>query len=304
MLRYKITIWTSVFLIMATTTLVWAQDTPTGEGDTAAPTEEGAVVGDDSTIADEGTGTGVGDTADSPVEAPAEPPLPDVEEVMDRLDNLWRAESSYAMITMSITTENWSRTLTIEGWSKGEDLSLMIIREPAREAGTATLRTEEGLWNYAPRADRLMRIPSGLLSESWMGSHFTNDDLMRESGYDDDFDTELSWAEEEGAQVLVATMIPHPDAPIVYSRVIFHMDYERYTPLRAEYFDDDEMVRTFRFSQVREINGLSVPMRMDVIPHDKPGESTVIEYNELELDVPVDDNLFTQRGLRREAQRR
>ena len=223
---------------------------------------------------------------------------------MDRLDNLWRAESSYAMITMSITTENFSRTLTIEGWSKGEDLSLMIIRDPAREAGTATLRTEEGLWNYAPRADRLMRIPSGLLSESWMGSHFTNDDLMRESGYDDDFDTELSWADEEGVQVLVATMIPHPDAPIVYSRVVFYMDYEQYTPLRAEYFDEEELVRTFRFSQVREINGLPVPMRMDVIPHDKPGESTVVEYVELELDLPVDDNLFTQRGLRREAQRR
>jgi len=285
------------FIVGAATTLGAQESEPVPEEPTAPAVVDGVLAPvEDGQSAEDGQPV---------VEGQDEtPPLPDVDEVMARLDNLWRAESSHMELSMSITTEHWSRTLEIEGWSRGEELSVMIIRSPAREAGTATLRTEEGLWNYAPRADRLMRIPTGLLSDSWMGSHFTNDDLMRDSGYDDDFDTVMSWEEEDGRLMLKADMTPHPEVPIVYSQVIFYMDYEALTPVRAEYYDDGELLRSFIFSDVREINGTPVPWRMDVIPHDKPGEGTFIQYSTLELDVPVDDGLFTQRGLRRAAQRR
>ena len=111
--------------------------------------------------------------------APAEGQrLPTVRDVVDYIDDLWRSESSHAQMTMTVVRKRGTRTLTVESWSMGDDAALMVIRNPAREAGTATLRTDDGLWNYAPRADRLIRIPSGLLSESWMGSHFTNDDVV------------------------------------------------------------------------------------------------------------------------------
>jgi hypothetical protein len=120
----------------------------------------------------------------SPVEAQV--PVPDVSRVMDYIDDLYRAQSSYSSMRMTVVRERGTRELELEAWSKGDDETLIVIRSPAREAGTATLRTEDGLWNYAPRADRLIRIPTGLLSDSWMGSHFTNDDLMRETSYLDD----------------------------------------------------------------------------------------------------------------------
>jgi outer membrane lipoprotein-sorting protein len=232
-----------------------------------------------------------------------EPPVPDIDEVMSALDDLYRSHSSHTLMSMSVTTEHFSRTLELEGWTKGDEQSLIIIRSPAREAGTATLRTEQGLWNYAPRADRLMRIPSGLLSEAWMGSHFTNDDLMRDSAYDDDFDTTLQWVDEDGQRLLLAISVPHDDAAIVWSRIEFRLLADSWAPLRSDYYDGDELVRTMQFSNIQDIGGRPIPMIMELIPHTHPGESTRVEYQLLELDVEIDDGLFTQRGLRRAAQR-
>ena len=226
---------------------------------------------------------------------------PDVDEVMDYIDDLYRSESSYSRMRMTVERERGTRELEMEAWTRGDDNALIVIRSPAREAGAATLRTEEGLWNYAPRADRLIRIPSGLLSESWMGSHFTNDDLMRETSYLDDYDASLSTEEREGVQYLKATLTPKPDAPVVYSRLVFFIIPEDWVPVRAEYYDDEDLVRAMTFENVETISGKQIPLRMTVLPSDKPEERTVIEYLELELNVPVDENLFTRQGLRRVA---
>jgi outer membrane lipoprotein-sorting protein len=227
--------------------------------------------------------------------------LPTMDEVIDHLDELYRSTSSHAVMTMTVVRERGTRELTMESWSKGQDDALIVIRSPAREAGTATLMTAEGLWNYAPRADRLIRIPTGLLSESWMGSHFTNDDLMRETSYDDDYDSELSWVERDGARLLQVTMTPRPDAPVVYTRVLFLLTPEDWVPVRQEFYDEGELIRTMVFDRVRTVNGKPLPMRMTLIPSDRPEERTVVEYRELELDIPVADDLFTRRGLRRVA---
>jgi hypothetical protein len=256
--------------------------------------------------AQEGTGPAP-EAAEATESTPAPPEadpdaVPSADELMRYLNDLWRSSASYARMRMTVVTENWSRELDLESWSRGADEALVIIRAPAREAGTATLRTSEGLWNYAPRADRLMRIPSGLLSESWMGSHFTNEDLMRESDWNDDFDTELSWVERDGQRLLLARSIPRPEAAIVWTRIDYYITPD-WLPLEAEYFDGEELLRTMRFGEVREVVGRPIPMRFDIIPHDKPGERTTVEYQQLELDADVDPSLFTQRGLRRAAQR-
>jgi outer membrane lipoprotein-sorting protein len=231
----------------------------------------------------------------------AQLPVPDVDEVMDYIDDLYRAQSSYSRMKMTVVRERGTRELEMESWSKGDDEALIVIRSPAREAGAATLRTEEGLWNYAPRADRLIRIPTGLLSESWMGSHFTNDDLMRETSYLDDYDAELSTEERDGVTYFKATLIPKPDAPVVYSELVFLITLDDWVPVRSEYYDDGELIRVWAFDEIRTVAGKKIPMRMTILPVDKPEEETVVEYLELELDVPVDDALFTRQGLRRAA---
>ncbi len=239
--------------------------------------------------------------AASPVRA-QEPKLPSVKEVTDYLDDLYRSESSHAVMTMTVVRERGTRELTMEMWSKGQDDALIVIRSPAREAGTATLMTEEGMWNYAPRADRLIRIPTGLLSESWMGSHFTNDDLMRETKYEEDYDSELSWSTRDGKRYLQVTLTPKPDAPVVYTKVLFLLTPEKWIPVAEEYYDQGELIRTMRFDDVHTVAGKQLPFHMVLQPEDSPDERTEVQYQTLELDAPVPADLFTRRGLRRVAQ--
>lgn len=227
--------------------------------------------------------------------------VPDVDRVLDHLDDMYRATSSYAMVTMRVERARGTRELTLESWSRGLDDALVVIRAPAREAGTATLLTEEGLWNYAPRADRLIRIPSGLLSESWMGSHFTNDDLLRETKYREDYTAEASWAEEDGERRLRVTMTPLPEAPVIYTKVEFFLTAEGWIPLRVDYYDGDEIVRVMTYRDVQTVSGRQLPMELILVPTDAPDERTVVRYDEMQLDIPVDGDLFTRRGLRRVA---
>ena len=204
-------------------------------------------------------------------------------------------------MTMTVSKTRLSRELTLEKWSRGRDHALIVIREPAREAGTATLRTEEGLWNYAPRADRLIRIPTGLLADSWMGSHFTNDDLVRETSWRTDYEATLSWDERDRRPLIRVSLAPRPEAPVVYSEVRFYVRPSDWVPVSTEYYDEGELVRTMTFDRIAQVAGRPVPLRMRIVPAEAPEEYTEVNYRTLELDVSVPDDLFTQRGLRRAA---
>jgi outer membrane lipoprotein-sorting protein len=227
--------------------------------------------------------------------------VPSASELIDRLDDLYRSESSHAVMEMQVKKPRNSRKLTMESWSKGDEHMLVVIQKPAREAGTATLRTPDGLWNYLPRADRLMRIPSGLLSDSWMGSHFSNDDLMRETSYEEDYEGSVEVGERDGEKVYELTLTPEEDAPVVYSKLVFYVTPEDQIPLETEYYDDGEVVRTMTYSDVEKVDGKKLPMTMRLTPADADDESTRVSYRELEFGVDIDDSLFSKRGLRRRA---
>jgi outer membrane lipoprotein-sorting protein len=231
-------------------------------------------------------------------------PLPTLEDVTKKLDDLYRSESSKSTVVMEIVNNRGKRTLTMDQWTRGEDNALIIIRKPAREAGTATLKTDEGLWNYAPRADRLIRVPSGLLSDSWMGSHFTNDDLVRESSYDDDFVGELSRVEEGGRKVLKVKLTPKKGTPVEFERLEYFLDEEAWVPIRADFYDKGKIYRKMEFRDVRDVDGKKVPFVMELSVMDKPGERTTISYTELRLNIEVPESTFTQQGLRRAAKQR
>jgi outer membrane lipoprotein-sorting protein len=238
----------------------------------------------------------------APAQATAAP-LPTLDEVMQKLDNLYRSESSHGTMEMTVVNARGTRTLTIEQWSMGQDKALMVIRAPSREAGTATLKLDDGLWNYAPRADRLIRIPSGLLSDAWMGSHFTNDDLMRETSYEKDFTTTLAWVTHGGTRMLEVTMVPKPEAPVVWQKIVYRMTADEWLPVEAAFYDEGKIVRTMSFSNIREMGGKRIPTVMTLKPQAE-GEYTRMEYKDIKFDVEIDDSLFSQRGLRRVARTR
>jgi len=221
-------------------------------------------------------------------------------EIIDRVDRLLRGESSRGRVTMEITTEHWSRTLEMEVWSLGTEYSLVRVEAPPREAGTATLKAGQEVWNYLPRVDREIKVPPSLMMGSWMGSHLTNDDLVKESRIVDDYDFEISFdGTRDGTPVWEFVMTPKPEAPVVWDRVEEQVRKADLMPTWVRYYDEEgELVRTLSFSDYRIMGGRLVPATMLVVPADKPEESTVLIYHELEFDIDLDESFFSLRNLR------
>ena len=221
-------------------------------------------------------------------------------EIIDRVDRLLRGESSRGLVTMEITTEHWSRSLEMEVWSLGTEYSLVRLLSPAREAGTATLKAGQEVWNYLPRVDRTIKVPPSLMMGSWMGSHFTNDDLVKESRIIDDYDIVISFdGDRDGVAVWEFELTPKPEAPVVWGRIEEQIRKDGLMPTWARYYDEDgELMRTMTFSGYRTMGGRLVPASMEMVPADKPAETTTLVYRELEFDVALDESFFSLRSLR------
>jgi hypothetical protein len=188
----------------------------------------------------------------------------------------------------------------MEMWSLGQDYSLVRVLSPAREAGTATLKVERDIWNYLPRVDRTIRVPGAGMGGSWMGSHFTYDDLVRESSMVDDYEIEVSFeGERGGTELWEFDLTPLPEAPVVWSRLELEVRKDDRMPLAIRYFDDrGDLARTMEFSGFREMGGRLVPTVMAMKPEDKPGESTTLRYAELEFDIGLEPAFFSLERLR------
>ena len=235
--------------------------------------------------------------------APAPAPLAaqTAREIIDQVDRLMRGESSHGRMTIDIVTEHWSRSLDMEVWSLGTEHSLVYVQAPPREAGTATLRAKDEVWNYLPRADKTIKVPPSLMMGSWMGSHFTNDDLVKESRLVDDYEIEIAFeGEREGVEVWEFLLVPLPEAPVVWGKIRYEVRQEDFMPTWARYYDEsDQIVRTMTWSEIRLMGSRLVPTVMTMQPADKPGETTVVRYHELDLDVDLDEGFFSLRNLRR-----
>ena len=222
-------------------------------------------------------------------------------DIMERVDRLLRGDSSHGVATMEVVTEHWERRITMELWSLGTDYSLIHVRSPAKEAGTATLMSDDDIWNYLPKVDRTIKVPVSMMAGSWMGSHLTNDDLVKESQIVDDYDIEIAFdGEREGAAVWEFRLTPKADAAVVWGHVEFQVRQSDTMPLWARYYDEDGgLARTMRYTEFRNMGNRTVPSVMEMYPEDKPGERTTIRYQELEFDIEIDRSFFSLQNLKR-----
>ena len=221
-------------------------------------------------------------------------------EIVDQVDQLLRGNSSEAAVRMDVVTEHWSRSIEMRIWSLGTDYSLIRIDAPPKDAGTATLKAETDLWNYLPRVDRTIKLPASLMGASWMGSHFTNDDLVKESRIIDDYDIEITFdGERDGHQVWEFTLTPKPETAVVWGKIVEQVRRADLMPEWVRYYDDlGEVSRTMAFSNFKVMGGRMVPATMVVTPADKPDETTTIIYQDLAFDVGLEPSFFSLRNLR------
>ena len=224
---------------------------------------------------------------------------PTVEELLRATDDAARGDSSVATVVMEVKTSRYERTMKMQSWSKGTEKSLIRILEPAKDAGVATLKVEDNLWNYLPKVDRTMKVPSGMMGSSWMGSHFTNDDLVREARLSEDFTYEVTSKPENGKGNYVITVVPKPDAPVVWGKIVVEVRPDK-VPVKQDFYDEDgELVRTMSYDDVQMVDGELMPLSFTLTPHDKPGEYTRMAMQDLKLDVDLDDSLFSLQALKK-----
>lgn len=235
-------------------------------------------------------------------QVPSDRPPPDASasEIVDFVDRLLRGESSRGEMTMEVRTENWSRSMKMRVLSLGTEYALVRVLEPKKDEGTATLKSGDEIWNYLPKVDRTIKIPPSLMSASWMGSHFTNDDLVKESRLVEDYEISIAFeGARDGTEVWEFDLVPKPEAPVVWGRILYQVRKDDLMPTWARYFDeDDALQRTLEFGDYRAFDGRLVPARMRMEPEDKPGEFTEIRYEELAFGVDLSPDDFSLRRLR------
>ncbi|BDY04760.1 outer membrane lipoprotein-sorting protein [Ferrimonas sp. YFM] len=224
----------------------------------------------------------------------------DALEIVRQSDQQMRGDSSYSEMTMTIVRPEWTRTMTMKSWTKGQDLSLVLITAPAKEKGSASLRRYREMWNWVPGIQRIIKIAPSMLGQSWMGSDFTNDDLINQSSIVVDYRHQLLGdALVDGQSCWVIDAIAREDAPVVWSRVKLWIAKESFLQRRVEFYDEfDELVNTLTTSEVKILGGRQIATLMKMAPADKPGQLTQIETHQAEFDFAIGDEFFSQSQMK------
>jgi outer membrane lipoprotein-sorting protein len=228
-------------------------------------------------------------------------PAQDAKEIVSRANELIRANSSYSEIRMEIIKPDWSREMSMKVWSLEPDYALILITEPAKEEGTVTLKRKKEVWNWIPTVNRVIKIPPSMMMQSWMGSDFTNDDLVRESSIVEDYTHELIAEEKtDGYDCYKIRLTPRPEAGVVWGKIVTWITKQNYMQLRADYYDEDQtIIKSMLGSDIREMDGRTIPVHWEMIPKDEPGHKTIMEYQTIDFNIDIDNSFFSLQNMRR-----
>ena len=225
----------------------------------------------------------------------------DVKEIIRQADEKFRGSSSMGEMTMIIERPGWSRTVSMKNWTLGNEFSLIYITAPAKEKGQVFLKREKEMWNWVPNIERMIKIPPSMMMQSWMGSDFTNDDLVRESSLTKDYNHKLLGEEEiQGFQCYKIELIPLDDAPVVWGKVIMWVSKNELHWLKGEYYDEDGfLVNTEILSEVQKMDDRVMPTKMEMIPADEEGNKTIIIFKNMKFNVDLKESFFSQQNMKR-----
>jgi outer membrane lipoprotein-sorting protein len=212
-----------------------------------------------------------------------------------------RGDSIEGVYEMRIRTPSWERELELKVFSLGRDKIFIRILSPAKEAGIATLRVGDEMWNYVPSIEKIIKIPPSMMLQPWMGSDFANDDLVKESSIVHDY-THSIIAEEivNGDKIYKIAMVPNPDAPVVWGKIVRHVRAKDFVPLREEYYSEKgELVKTLTYSNIGLVSDRTIPKTWTMTSHTKPGHTTQILLKDVTYNTDLEPRIFTQNFLKR-----
>lgn len=229
------------------------------------------------------------------------PDQPDVDRLLQHLDDLYRSKSSVARIQIDVTSTRSTRSMRLRAWTRGQEEVLVLIEAPPREAGTATLRVGNNLWNYLPKIARTIRVPPAAMLGSWMGTDFTNDDLVKESSLRKDFAARVDRRSDTPPGWWLVLDVK-PGVVGRWARIEMLVSDER-LPVEERHYDrKGRLARTMHFDDVKVLGGRRLPAHIALVPADSVGQRTEMRYLDVQFDVPLSDDTFSLSRLERTRQ--
>jgi outer membrane lipoprotein-sorting protein len=223
----------------------------------------------------------------------------DLDLIVKKIDELYRSRSSSASVEMEIITPHWERTLKMDFWSLGMEKTFIRILHPKKEKGIATLRIKNEMWNFLPKTNKVMKIPPSMMMSSWMGSDLTNDDLVKEFTFMEDYLFEFTSSDSDEPDQIYVKCIPKEGLPIVWGHVVIAVDEKSYMPVWQKYYDEKgKLMRELFYKEVKKFGTRTIPSVMELIPTTKEGNKTILRYINAKFDIKIDDSIFTLRNLR------
>ncbi len=223
-------------------------------------------------------------------------------EIVKRADDKMRGEESGIMeMSMRIIRPTWERTLEFKTWSKGTEKTMVLITAPAKEKGQSFLKVGREMWNWNPTISRTIKLPPSMLSQGWMGSDFTHDDMINQRSIVVDYTHEIiGEAELEGRDCYKIELIPKEDAPVVWGKIIFWITKSDDLMLKSEYYDEDEyLVKTELGRNIENMSGRIIPTEFELIPAEEEDQKTIVTIKSIQFNVPISDNFFSIQNMKR-----
>ncbi len=216
------------------------------------------------------------------------------------MDRQMRGKTSTAELSIEIVRPDWTRTMKVKSWSKGDEFAMILVTHPSREEGTAFLKRGDEVWNWVPRVERTIKLPPSMMSQSWMGTDLKNDDLVEQASLVSDYQHELMGDPTiRGRECHKVKLTPKEGAAVVWGKLVLFVDKEHHVELRTEFYDETgELVNVMKSFDIQEIGGRMLPKRVEVIPQDKEGHKTVMERGSMSFNEPIEDDFFTTRNMK------
>ena len=225
----------------------------------------------------------------------------DPKEIIQHALDLQNGKSNQGEMEMTLVRPKYTRTIGMKSWSLGNDYFLIYITDPARDKGQVFLKRSSDMWNWMPNINRMIKIPPSMMAQNWMGSDFTNDDLVKMNSLVEDYEHVLKGEESiEGLDCYIIELIPKPNSAVVWGKIVAWIAKDEYYQMKAEYYDEDfELINKMEAFEVKQYDDRSLPSKLVMTPLNKKGQQTIMNYSTIRFNVDLQESFFSQQNMRK-----
>lgn len=221
-------------------------------------------------------------------------------DIIKKADDKSRGQTSQGTMTLTIIRPGWTRSISLKSWTKGTEYSLIYISAPAKEKGQVFLKRQKDMWNWMPSIERLIKIPPSMMMQSWMGSDYTNDDLVKESSIVVDYTQKLLGNETiRDQECYKIELIPLPDAPVTWGKIMTWITVKGFDQVKTEYYDEDmNLINLMNAFDIKKMGDREIPTKLEIEPVNKKGNKTILEIGSMEFNKPFSESFFSQQNMK------